>query len=418
MSNFGNATLKLLHLDGNTSLGQPEGERENFLPLHTKDLIDYLALHPQLPMDQRLDFVELSKLIPALLHHRYRQRFETTTHLYAPLDPDRDRLLRSVPVGKERDRLAEELFDDLAQTLEDANYHKLSPQDIQNALNASSKWGVRMRVGFRSLRRLEVYGRGLAIGKRNFRNWKSFFRLEQLEVPLYQRLVVVFRVHENAQSSEHDPQRVYLRMFKNVPQQDIDMMLPATGVQMTWLDHSRIVVPSLYAIAITFWRFVRNVMLLAFFGVFKSLALLVFALFAIGYGLKSMFTSRFATQQKYMLSMTQSLYYQNLDNNLGVLLRLLEEGEQQEAGEAILAYFVAALVFQGRPIDLDTLDLECERILREACGIEVDFDVHRTARTLAELGVLRLDLDGWRAVEMRHALAELNGNWDARFQQQ
>ena len=157
-------------------------------------------------------------------------------------------------------------------------------------------------------------------------------------------------------------------------------------------------------------------MLLALFGVFKSLALIVFAVFAIGFGLKSMFTYRSATQQKYMLNMTQSLYYQNLDNNLGVLLRLLEEGEQQEAGEAILAYFVAVFVLGGEPASLETIDIGCEKILHEVSGLDIDFDVPRTARTLAELGILELDHRGWAALEMDEALAKLNLHWDSRFE--
>ena len=406
----------MLHLDGNTSLVQPEGSRENFLPMHTCDVVEYLLLHPAIGEEHQEHFRQLSTLVLSLLHHRYRYKHERTTFTYAALDPDRDRLLRSVPFGAERNRQVDILLEDTRDALERANYHKLSPRDIQEALKAASNWGVRMRVRFSSLRKLEVYGRGLVVSKRAYRNWRKFFRLEDVKVPLYQRLVVVFRVIDEAKSSEFDPQRVYLRMFKNVPRQDIDMMLPATGIKMTWLDHSKIVVPSIYAFAVTFWRFIRNVMLLALFGVFKSLALIVFAVFAIGFGLKSMFTYRSATQQKYMLNMTQSLYYQNLDNNLGVLLRLLEEGEQQEAGEAILAYFVAVFVLGGEPASLETIDIECEKILHEVSGLDIDFDVPRTARTLAELGILELDHRGWAALEMDEALAKLNLHWDSRFE--
>ena len=62
-----------------------------------------------------------------------------------------------------------------------------------------------------------------------------------------------------------------------------------------------------------------------------------------------MLTYRTNTKRRYMLNMTQSLYYQNLDNNAGVLLRLLEEGEQQEACEAILAYFATTFLLGVGP---------------------------------------------------------------------
>ena len=46
-----------------------------------------------------------------------------------------------------------------------------------------------------------------------------------------------------------------------------------------------------------------------------------------------------STRQAYHLMLTQSLYYQNLDNNAGVLTRLLDEAEEQECREVLLGYY-------------------------------------------------------------------------------
>lgn len=143
-------------------------------------------------------------------------------------------------------------------------------------------------------------------------------------------------------------------MFKNVPQQDVDMMLPATGLQLSWLDHSRIVLPS--------------------------------------------------------------LYYQNLDNNAGVLLRLLDDGEQQQACEAVMAYFVSAIVLADHPsCSLVEIDVACEEILREATGLMVDFDVEATVRILIHLGFMRMDAQGWRAIPLEAAMEQLDHTWDSWF---
>lgn len=404
----------MLHFDGQTSVDQPAGRRENFVPLHTTDVVEYLALHPQLPRSEEACFREVATLILSLLHHLYRQRHEALTYVYAPLDPDRDKMLRCVPTPQSRDDLVDEVFERTRDALNRANYHRLSPRDIQQALAAASKWGVRTRIKFSMLRKLEVHARGLVIGRREFRDWRQFFRKETIDVPLYQRIVVLFRTSEEVVSDQFDSRRVYMRMFKNVPKQDIDMMLPAPGIQMSWLDHSKIVVPSVYAAAITMWKFLRNVVLLAFFGVFKTIGLCLLVLFAIGFGLKSMFTYRSNTQRRYMLNMAQSLYYQNLDNNAGVLFRLLEEGEQQEACEAILAFFVSSVVFRDRKnASLEEIDEECEKILADATGMQVDFDVERTARSLLSLGIFTIDDDGWSALSIREAARKLT--WDNGF---
>ncbi len=404
------------YLDGETIVDQADGRHEHFVPLHTTDMVEYLTQHPMLHESKRASFRELASLILALLHHLYRQRHERLTYIYAPLDPDRDRMLLTVPTAESRNRLYDELFESTRDALDRANYRRLGPEQIQQAIDAASQWGVRMRMNFAQLRRLDVYARGCVVGRRQTRSWRKAFRAETVDVPLYQRLVVMFRVVDDFESDQFDPRRVYLRMFKNVPQQDVDMMLPATGIQMTWLDHSRIVVPSLYAAAVTLWRVLRNVVVLALFGVFKTLGLILLVLFAVGFGVKSMFTYRTNTKRRYMLSMTQSLYYQSLDNNAGVLLRLLEEGEQQEACEAVLAYFVTSVVMAERgACTLAEIDQACEALLREATGMVVDFDVEGTARNLVHLGILSVDEAGWTALPLDEATRRLDATWDNWF---
>ena len=129
-----------------------------------------------------------------------------------------------------------------------------------------------------------------------------------------------------------------------------------------------------------------------------------------------MLTYRSNTKRRYMLNMTQSLYYQNLDNNAGVLLRLLEEGEQQEACEAVLAYFAAAVLLGDREtITLAQIDQACEELLQEATGMQIDFDIESTARNLSHLGILTASGQQWQAKPLGEAVACLNRTWDSWF---
>lgn len=403
-------------LEGEGDLERLADGRENFIPLHSADLVSYLAQHPSVPDEDVIAFRQLAALILSLLHHVYRQRHEYLTHVYLPLDPDGDRVLLSVPTDAHREQISDDLAGRVRDALGRANYHRLAPDDIQRALKAASQWGVRTRVDFDAMQRLEVYARGCLIGHRYVRDWRRLFRQKEVEVPLYQRLVVFFQTRESHPNDKFDSRCVYLRMFKNVPQQDVDMMLPATGIQMSWIDHSKIVVPSLYAAAMTLWRFLRNVLIWTFFGVFKTVGLIVLILFALGFGVKSMFTYRTATRRRYMLNMTQSLYYQNLDNNAGVLLRLLDEGEQQEACEAVLCYFATAfLLRESGSVSLEAIDQACEELLRTATDLNIDFDVESTARNLERMGILSLDENGWRALPLDEAKQLLDETWDNWF---
>jgi hypothetical protein len=167
--------------------------REAFVPLHTTDLVDYLSQHPKLRGQEQNDFRQLASLILALLHHVYRQRHEQLTYTYAPLDPDRDSYLLSTPLDDQRERLCSDLMVRLTDTLARANYHRLSHDAIERAMSAASQWGVRMQVDFGALSVMEVYARGNVTARKSYRSWRRLLREQSIDVPLYQRLVVIFR---------------------------------------------------------------------------------------------------------------------------------------------------------------------------------------------------------------------------------
>lgn len=393
-----------------------ESRRETFIPLHTTDLVDFLCKHPQLHLDQQAEFRHLASLILALHHHVYRQRHEQLTYIYAPLDPDRDTLLLSVPVAEQRERLCADMLIRLGDALDRANYQRLNQEAIGRAMSAASQWGVRMHVDFDALQSIEVYARGNVTSQKLYRNWRRFFRYESVEVQLYQRLVVIFRTKAGNRDGRFDPRRLYLRMFKNIPQQDVDMVLPATKIKMTLWDHSSIVLPSLYAIVSTLWRALKYAVLLTVIGVLKTAALALLVLLACLYGLKSMLTYTVNRRRRYHLSVAQNLYYQTLDNNAGAMLRLLEEGEQQEACEAVLAYFAAAILLRAADgLSLAEIARECEDLVHQASGVHVVFDIQDAARDLLHLGLLRGCGDRWIAVPLAEANGQLNETWDQWF---
>lgn len=363
--------------------------------------------------EQENQWRRISGLFLSMMHHLYRQRHEQLLYAYAPLDPDLDRMLATVPTPEQRDLLIAETRTRIEDILQRANYRKLSAEELENSLEVASLWGVRMRVNFELQEWTEVYTRGLVIGERQHRTLKNYYRLKWFEVPLYQRLVVFFRVKPKHPQG-FDTQRVYIRMFKNIPRQDIDMMLPGAGVHMTWLDHSKIVLPSMYAASMTMWRILKAFLMLAFLGALKTVGIVLIAALSIAYALKSMFTFRVNTQRRYLLNMTQSLYYQSLGNNNAVLLRLLEEGEQQEACGLILTYFVmtqqADQVMQQHEINQ-----RCREIIQNATGVAFNFCSQRSLETLTQFGIVHFSDDGWIASPVTPAIERLTQVWDEWF---
>ena len=119
---------------------------------------------------------------------------------------------------------------------------------------------------------------------------------------------------------------------------DLEMLLPGTRVQMSLVDRTKIVLPTLSGLSLTIWKLLTGAVAVAAGGMYDGLALCGLVGGSIGYGLRS-FHGYLQTKQRYQLSLTESLYYQNLDNNAGVLMRLVDEAEEQENRETLLAWF-------------------------------------------------------------------------------
>ena len=80
-----------------------------------------------------------------------------------------------------------------------------------------SDWGVSLDVDFQIFEDLEVFGRGDIKGRRIRRRWRNFFRIEEVDVPIYQRLVVLFRLRHHKRLRDEDVGPVFLKAFKNIP---------------------------------------------------------------------------------------------------------------------------------------------------------------------------------------------------------
>jgi hypothetical protein len=183
-------------------------------------------------------------------------------------------------------------------------------------------------------------------------------------------------------------------------------MLPGSQIKLTWMDTGKIGVPTLWGLMMLASKIAKSIGLLAFFGAVKFFGSFVFVIAiviaSLFYGVKSVFSYTTA-KRRYQLNITRNLYYQNLDNNLGALLRIVEESEQQESCEAILAYFVL-INSTSQHMSSEQVDREAESILHALTGIDIDFDVEDALRDLAGMGVVRMAANGWIAVDVEEAV--------------
>ncbi len=124
-----------------------------------------------------------------------------------------------------------------------------------------------------------------------------------------------------------------------------------------------------------------------------------------GWGYKS-WISYSNRKTQYSLKLTQSLYFQNIDNNAGVFFRLLDEAEEQEIREALLAYYH---LWKNPLVGLDAeaLDDLIEKDLENRLGIKVDFEIHDALEKLVRLNLVRQENGRLYAIPLSEAVDRL-----------
>ncbi|NND99685.1 MAG: DUF3754 domain-containing protein [Pirellulaceae bacterium] len=365
---------------------------EPYLPIEARSLREYLIARQELNPDRLAWFQQRCQQIESLVHLRtgsYHTRF---AELYAALDPDTDSLIPEQVDRQESDLETTQLMALCDEILIRAGYRRLAQQEIENCVGIASQWGVPLHVNFDLFEHLAVYARGDVVGTRLRRQWRKLYQTEQVDVPIYQRMVVVFELQDDNHTAEElAASAVHLRMFKNIPKQDVDMLLPGTRVRLSKIDRAKIIVPSLGGWLLSM-RKIAQIMFLWFALAYYSVAVIaILVLAGIGYFIKSLF-SYFRTKDKRLLDLTRNLYFQKLDTNAGVAYRMIQQAHRQSTVESILAYY--AIATSDQPISNRRLRRRCERILREAIEIETSFQVDRALVALCESNMIQPSGDG------------------------
>ena len=352
---------------------------------------------------ERTQLIELFDLLSTALHAQYHSEQISIQRLYQPLDPDSVLILK-----EDTKKNSSEVFSRIDKILKNANYRKLPSSDLQTAVENATALGLRMKVNFSLFEELHVYGRGDETQVWTKKSWKKFFKEEKFEVNVFQRLIIAFRLKEDedlpkGQSSSF----VYLKSFKGIPHSDLHTLLPGTQVKMSLLDRGKIIIPALSGIVMSVVKIVRLMVAVAIFATLANfIKFWVIPAFIIYYIIKG-FLSYKKTKDKYQLNLTRHLYFQNLDNNSGVLLRILNEAEAQDYREMVITYYVLWKFGKGG-MKSKQIDEIAETHLLETINLEIDFEVEDALDKLESIKLIHKENNFWFPSSINDSINELN----------
>jgi hypothetical protein len=387
--------------------------RKTFLPISRGDVIEAL-LSPDRYASERDRALARSVFykIGCLRQHASSLALNELTDTYDPFNPDDDTInLRELTL-EERTQKQGELVEIIRKHALSANYEEISEQGLQEILDKSTPDGVSVEVDFSEFEVKLLFFRG---EEENLRERRDLFRLylskSQYTIPTFNRLFMALkfkpealRIPEIMAADKLDEKaarrklrrlrrsipktasidHVYLKIFKNIPRYDVEMLFPNIRVKMKYRD--KLQLGGSAVVGTVTWALGTATKLLVAVAL-SPLVLAAALLTGVGGIIYAQIRNIFITRDRYRMLLAQSLYFQNLANNQGALALIVDEAEEEDVKEEVLLY--SHLLEQ--PIaarDVEVLDRRIEAFFSEKFGAEVDFDVYDALERLLASGLV------------------------------
>lgn len=394
-------------------------DREQYIPIRAGELVEFLCSEIDPLQGQSLTAAEqaavrrFARSVAGHVHTIYLCELRRLKDAYAAFDPDADPKPLHPPTAGERAAILSNLFETFVRMMNRANYRRLTRDEMEEVMKGASDWGVDMDVAWDAFDKVEVFYRGKGFGKRVRRSWRNWWRKEWVAVPTFGRVAVIFKQLPHRRLGDGaDTENVFLKLFKDIPQVDIEMLLPGGRIRMPGLERLKLGGSITSSIAYVVWK-LSTFPLLSLLGglaTWSLWALYMPLALVLGYGYKTWYSFQ-VSRQTYTLQLTQSLYYQNLDSNGGVMYRLLDEAEEQELREVLLAYFYLWRYANSGGWTAAELDDYIELNLEKRLNLEVNFEIDDAIRKLESAGLVEVHDGRYRAIPLEAAQEKLDQLW-------
>ena len=411
-----------------------KGTRKNrYIPFRKSDIVKMCLKEARLPEGNFDDFKEFCQILEALFHFEFHKRLEALKDCYAPFNPDADTRSVSKYSEDEKKTLQKKLVSELTSILKAANYEKITANDLKMALGEESLFKIKLVVDFNDFEDVIFFRRGASVKQevlvKFYGLWKKCFKFTN-----YERVAIYLKFREkeyfesqNQKNLYFEPGSTIIKLFQNVPKSDLEMLFPNSKVRMKTIDKLIIGVPAAVSGAVVVaTKLGASLILVASVVAFwlglrqdepriqqQQLIALGAGLGALGGFLFRQFNKFKNRKIRFMKSLSENLYFKNLDNNAGVFYHLIDAAEEEEFKEAVLAYYFLLTTKQG--LTKRQLDDAIEKWFEDEWNTNVDFEIDDAMKKLERLELVSRDGDILRCKPLSEAKRQLDDIWDNYF---
>jgi hypothetical protein len=408
--------------------------RERFIPVTTYALIDRLTAAQTWPPGQARKARRFFRYLEYWRRQQHGVALSTLLQSYESFSPDSDLLITRTFTADERATMQTRVVREIEAILKQANYVRIDPTDVELILTEESHYGLDLHVDFTAFEEILIYYRGASSRRDQRRSLRKFMRKEEFEVPIFQRLFLLFKLKpfetrvleimkdqrlprreaekmvRNMRAmipSVVDDNNIYLKLFKNIPRSDVEMVFPNTRVKFRLLDKLRLGITGSAGLGMGAFGAAGKIAVAATNPLMAAGAVL--GLGGVAFRQAVNFLNQ---KQRYMVVMAQNLYFHAMADNRGVLIKLADRAAEEDVKEELLLYSVLAKE-SAKHSDLPAIDAAIEQYLQASFGISVDFDLEDALQRLIKDGIVTEEPDGTlKTLDPVAAAAHLDSQWD------
>src|SRR5262245_16892446 len=409
--------------------------REKFLPVTRHALLDRLTHPNSWPAGEAKEARRLMRYLDYWRRHSYAANLLELEEVYEPFSPDSDLLTTRVFSADEKLAMQKQVVEQMQHFLVQANFEHVDPSDVKIILTKDSYYGLDLQVDLGAFEEILIFYRGATTMTERRRTAKRLFLWhEELKIPVFQRLFLLFKLKPfDARVSEVMRERglerkdaekfvkrtrarlpasvksdfIYMKLFKNIPRTDIEMIFPNTKVQFRLFDKIKFGVTAGSGLGMGVAGTIGKIALVS-----TNPMALIGALAGLG-GVAMRQASNFINQRnRYMIVMAQNLYFHAVADNRGVMTLLADRAAEEDVKEEMLLYSALA----KPPVnvrDLKAVDEAIEAYIKDTFDLDVDFDISDALGRLKQDGLVSELSDGTlRALPPGAAAKQIDKLWD------
>ena len=404
----------------------PGDQKRRFIPFRKRDIVEMCIQDGRLS-GQEDAFRQLYYMLSSVFHFEFHQIIEALKDRYTQLDPDAD----TRPIAHTAPLPELGFVELLGGLLEKANYERVSQYDLTQAMHEASLFQIRLQVDFSDFSEVLLFCRGESTRQETLHSWMGLIK-KTITFTNYDRVVVYLRFRDDLVQTKTAmplcrPGATMLKLFQNVPKADLEMLFPNTQVRMRLVDKLFIGIPAVISggLVLTTKLGATLVLMGSLFGFWlglhsqpvelnqATLIALLAGLGALGGYLWKQFNNFKNRKLRFLQTLTQNLYFKNLDNNAGVFHRLADDAEEEECKEALLAYYF--LLMSSQPMTKIQLDRAIETWMLSQWQCAIDFEIEDALNKLLALGLVEVQNEQLTAIAIRAAILKLDQRWDDYF---